>query len=83
MLSGCAFNYWAHYKKNNHYELFRTIFKDELGDQNSNEDVFNFVMNAPTDVLVEKVPSFDLPNGMFELLWGVVIEGMSFISRCF
>ncbi|XP_055316701.1 juvenile hormone esterase-like [Sitodiplosis mosellana] len=74
MLSGSAVHYWAHYQPNNHLNLLREIFKDDLGEQTSDEDVFNFMMNAPMDVIVEKTPPFETPNGLFALFWAAVIE---------
>lgn len=74
-MSGSAFNYWSHYKQNNHLDFFRQVFKDELGNETSNDDVFNFVTNAPTQLLVERTPAISVGlDGLLEEFWTPVIE---------
>lgn len=75
-MSGGAFHYWAHYETNNHLDLFRETLKNELGNQTSDEDVFNFVLNSSTELLVQKIPAFHFPNGLLNFFWGAIIEGI-------
>lgn len=68
-------SYWVPYEKNNHLDLLRESFKDGLGDRNSDEDIFNFMMNASTDLIVQKTPIRGGHNGLMDAYWGAVIEG--------
>lgn len=76
MISGSAFNYWTHYGKNNHLDLLRETFRDDLGNKTTDEDVFNFMLTADVDVIVKKTPVVNLPNGVIEFYWSAVIEGI-------
>lgn len=81
MWSGTAFNYWAHYKKNNHLKLLKETFKHELGNRTSKQDILDFMINTPAKLIAEKMPVIRFPNGLIELFWGPVIEGyFSFLS---
>ncbi|XP_031641012.1 juvenile hormone esterase-like [Contarinia nasturtii] len=74
MWSGSAFNYWAHHKQNNQLDLLRETFKAELGNGTSPKEILNFMINAPTQLIVEKTPTYDFSNGLIEVYWTPVIE---------
>lgn len=77
MMSGNAFNYWAYYKENNNVELLKEAFKDELGDQPSNEDVLNFLLSASAESIVAKAPAMDLfSQTTYKFFWTPVVEGL-------
>ncbi|XP_031626574.1 juvenile hormone esterase-like [Contarinia nasturtii] len=74
MLSGNAFNYWSYYKNNN-VDLFREAFKNELGDQTSDEEVLNYMINAPAESIVAKSPALDIISRTTLLFyWTPVVE---------
>ncbi|XP_031630659.1 juvenile hormone esterase-like [Contarinia nasturtii] len=74
MWSGSAFNYWAHHKQNNQLNLLRETFKAELGNRTSPKEILNFMINATTQLIIEKIPVFDFSNGLIEVNWTPVIE---------
>lgn len=79
MLSGnviVAMTYAAHYEKNNYFDLLRKTFKDELGNRTSDDDIFNFMITASSDLILAKTPTTNYPNGLLELYRGAVIEDM-------
>ncbi|XP_031623987.1 esterase B1-like isoform X2 [Contarinia nasturtii] len=71
MWSGSA---WSHYEKNNHLELLTETFKDELGNRTTKKDLLNFMINASSDVIVQKTPVQAEFKGFFEVFWTPVVE---------
>lgn len=83
MLSGSAFNYWAHYKENNNYELLKEAFKTELGSKTSPQDILNYLQTAPADLIVQKSPAMNVFTSNLMFYWSPVIEGSSYHTSLF
>lgn len=79
-MSGSAFTPFAQYTPNNHIELFKEIFA--LDAQATAEDVLQFMLNAPVEVILEKSPVIIIDRSMLELYFAAVIEGLIQKRNC-
>ncbi|KAJ6635464.1 Esterase B1 [Pseudolycoriella hygida] len=74
--SGNAFSTDAYYEENNHIDLLTETFKNELGNQTSKEDLLNFMINAPADVIAKRTPQRPF-KGIFNIYFTAVVENKS------
>ncbi|KAJ6642412.1 hypothetical protein Bhyg_07360, partial [Pseudolycoriella hygida] len=63
-------------EKENHIDLLKETFKNELGNETSKNDLLNFMINAPADVIVKKTPQHPF-NGIFKIYFAPVVENKS------
>lgn len=74
LMSGSAFTNFAFYQPNNHIELFKEIF--ELDANATADDVLQFMLNAPVEVILQKSPAINVRRNVIELSFAAVIEGL-------
>lgn len=84
-MSGVTTAYFAHYEPNNHIQLFKKVF--ELDSQATAHDVLKFMLNAPADLLLQKLPAINVLLTSSESYFAAVIEGLFvalffFLSMC-
>lgn len=73
-MSGSAFTTFAHYKPNNHIELFKEVF--ELDAKANRHDVLQFMLTAPVEEILKKAPVISLDRSLVTLYFAAVIEGL-------
>ncbi|KAG4072167.1 hypothetical protein HA402_015666 [Bradysia odoriphaga] len=71
-MSGSAFAMFAFCKPNNHVELFKEVF--DLDAQATGQDVLEFLLNAPIDLILQNAPVLSLEQGVVELSFATVVE---------
>ncbi|KAJ6646027.1 Esterase B1 [Pseudolycoriella hygida] len=71
-MSGVAFSPFADYRPNNHIEFYKKVFA--LDAQLTGNDVLNFMLTAPTETIVRKMPAFNIHNCIFSAYFAAVIE---------
>lgn len=72
-MSGTAFTTFAQYHPNNHVELYKETFG--LDADATGEDVLDFMLNAPVDLILQKTPVISVNFSMAEVYFAAVIEG--------
>lgn len=74
-MSGVTYDHFSHYPANNHVELIKQVF--QLDANATGADVLKFMQTAPTDLILQNAPFLGLPQGVVEVYWAPVIEGLS------
>ncbi|KAJ6633199.1 Esterase B1 [Pseudolycoriella hygida] len=71
-MSGVAFSVFADYRPNNHIEFYKKVF--ELDAESTGNDVLNFMLTAPIETIVRKMPAFNIHNYIVNMNFAAVIE---------
>lgn len=75
-LRGNAFSYFAFYENNSQVDLLCEVFKDDMNNQTGNQALYNFLMNATVEMIVQKTPVFNGFTDLLSFFWGVAVEGL-------
>lgn len=51
-------------------------FKKELGNRRDPAALWQFMKNAPADLLIQRTPAVDKSYQLFRPYWSIVIEGL-------
>lgn len=77
-MSGVASVHFSNYPENTSNELIKQLFG--LNENATASDVLNFMQTAPTDLILQTAPMMSVPNGVIDLYWGPVVEGLLYRS---